>query len=68
MTPLHDKRIRELLEYLAALDARIAGPEDAAILEIARDAIVDELGRLAKADGLAVYRRGNTLEAVSMVG
>lgn len=68
MRPTTEKRIRKLLEHLEALDARCADPTEASICAIARDAIMDEIGRLARAHGLAVQRRGRMLEAVSMVG
>ena len=63
-----EKRVRELLRHLDTLEARDPRPEDEAIVVVARQAIVDELSRLVRADGLAVYRRGDSLEAVSMVG
>ena len=65
----HDNwtRIRELLDRLEALEARSLGHRDSET-SAARGAIFDELSRLARSQGLAIYRRGDTLEAVSMVG
>jgi hypothetical protein len=68
MTANDDTRLRELLQYLDALEARRPDPEDAAIHEVARNAIIDEVQRLARSDVLAVYRTegrtGQTLGAV----
>ena len=63
-----EKQVRQLLETLEALDARSRCPEERAIVAAEREAIVEELSRLVRADGLAVYRRGDSIEAVSMVG
>lgn len=68
MRPSHSTKIRELLRRLDDLEARRSAPEDAALIAAARETIFDELGRLAQAEGLAVYQRGETLDAVSMVG
>lgn len=67
MRPTSKDRIRELLQHLEALDAGDA-TIDSAVWTSARDAIFEELSRLVRADGLAVYRRGDTLEAVIMNG
>lgn len=61
-------KIRELLRHLEALEARKTQPHEAAVVAIAREAIFEELTRLARAGGLAVYRKGGTLDAVSMAG
>ena len=63
-----ERRIRRLLEHLEALDARRVDPAEGSIRSIAREAIIDEIGRLARAGGLTVQRRGQLLEAVSLVG
>ena len=63
-----DTRLRELLRYLDTLEARHPDPEEAAIHEVARDAIIEEVRRLTRSDVLAVYRSqgrsGHTLHAV----
>ena len=68
MKPSDELRIRELLQRLETLDAVRPRPEEAPILAVARNAIVDELTRVARQDYLAVYRKGNNLDAISMVG
>ncbi len=72
MRPSTDPQIVALLGCLAHLESRARrdrsarGP--APWVEDARAALLDEIGRLAMADGLAIERQGNTLVAVSMVG
>lgn len=56
MTPRDKQRIVDLLRRLEALESRRPTPEEASILAVAREAIVDELSRLARGDGLQVYR------------
>ncbi len=68
MRPSHSTKIRELLRQLDDLEAHRSAPEEAALVAAARDSIFDEVRRLALAEGLVVYRRGKTLDAVSMVG
>lgn len=68
MRPSDELRIRELLQRLATLEATQPTPEQASIVAVAHNAIVDELTRLARQDWLAVYRKGNSLDAISMVG
>jgi hypothetical protein len=57
-------RIRELLRHLEELDTRRPSPSEASIYQIARDAIIDELTRLARSDSLALYRQGKSLQAI----
>ncbi len=64
----NQKRIAELLDLLDDLDRRHPAPEAAPIHEVARQALLDELSRVAHADGLAIYRSGNTLDAISYAG
>jgi hypothetical protein len=66
--PSNQDRIRELLRHLDELRARQPQPHEDTVIAIAQDAIFDELGRLARAEGLTVFRSGELLDAVSMVG
>ena len=68
MKPSDQLRIRELLQRLETLEATRPTPEEAPIVAVAQNAIVDELTRLTRQDWLAVYRKGNSLDAISMVG
>jgi hypothetical protein len=68
VTSPNQDRIRELLRLLDAFERRETQPHEQSIVAIARAAIVDELARLSRADGLAVHRRGRTLDATQMVG
>ena len=68
--------IRELLDRLERLETEMASsnelsPRDVLcrpIRAVARDAIVDELSRLVREDWLSVYRRGDTIDAISLIG
>ena len=62
------QKIDELLRRLEALESSQPAPEVASIVEIAGAAIVDELSRLSHEDWLAVYRRGDNLDAIVMAG
>ena len=66
MRPRDEHRIRELLQRLECLDSRNPGPEEVAIIAVARNAIVDEMTRVLRQDWLAVYRKGGTLDAISL--
>lgn len=66
MRPRDEKRIRELLGRLEQLEAKRPLPEEAAIVAVARNAIVDEMTRVLREDWLAVYRKGDTLDAISL--
>ena len=66
MRPGDERRIRELLQRLERLDSRKPAPEEEAIVAVARDAIVEEMTRLLRQDWLAVYRKGGTLDAISL--
>ena len=66
MRPRDERRIRELLQRLECLDSRDPGPEEEAIVAVARNAIVDEMTRVLRQDWLAVYRKGGTLDAISL--
>ena len=68
MKPSDQLRIRELLQRLETLEITQPTPEEAPIVAVAQNAIVDELTRLTRQDWLAVYRKGNSLDAISMVG
>ena len=68
MPPSNCNRIQELLRDLDALDAGAGQKLDADVVAMARDRIFDELSQLAHAAGLTIYRRGETLDAISMVG
>lgn len=68
MTFKQRDRIHELLRRLEQLESTEPRPEEAAVLEVAKQAIVDELSRVAREDWLAVYRNGNSLDAVSLAG
>ena len=68
MRPSDELRIHELLQRLETLEATQPTPERTSIVAVAHNAIVDELTRLARQDWLAVYRKGNSLDAISMVG
>ena len=68
MKPSDQLRIRELLQRLETLETTQPTPEEAPIVAVAQNAIVDELTRLTRQDWLAVYRKGNSLDAISMVG
>ena len=67
MRPSDKRKIRELLQRLERLEARQPRPEEAPIVAVARNALVDEMTKLCREDWLAVYRKGNSLDAVSMV-
>jgi hypothetical protein len=67
MNPSDKKKIHELMERLEHLEAKQPRPEEAAIVAVAREALVDEMTRLWRQDWLAVYRKGDNLDAVSMV-
>ena len=49
------------------LEAKEPTPAEAAIVAVARSAIIDEMTRLLREDWLAVYRSGKTLNAISLV-
>lgn len=68
MRPSDELRIQELLQRLETLEATRPTPEEAPIVAVAHNAIVDELTRLTRQNWLAVYRKGNSLDAISMVG
>ena len=61
-------KVDALLERLDTLEAATPAPEQKAIFEVSRQAIMEELTRLLREDGLAVYRSGGNLDAVSMAG
>jgi hypothetical protein len=67
MNPRDKQRIIELLRRLEAIEARVPAPEEASIVAIARNAIVDELSRLARGDGLQVYREKGRLGMLGAV-
>ena len=67
MRPSDKERILELLQRLEHLEARQPRPEEAPIVAVARNAIVDEMTTIWRQDWLAVYRKGDSLDAVSMV-
>lgn len=63
-----ERRIQELLTHLEALEARRPKPEETSIVAVARQAIIDEISRLSRTrGGLSIRRRGDNLEAISMV-
>ncbi len=67
MRPSDKSKILELLQRLERLEARQPRPEEASIVAVARNALVDEMTKLCRQDWLAVYRKGDTLDAISMV-
>ena len=68
MSPANANRVQELLQHLDTLETRRTQPHEASVIAVAREAIFEELTKLARAEGLVIYRRGETLDAVSMVG
>ena len=60
------ERVQELLRRLERLESRRPAPEEATIHAIAQEAIVEEISRLVRTNGLAVYRSGGTLGVVSL--
>lgn len=59
-------KIEELLKHLDRLDAATPAPEQKAIVEVSRLAIMDELTRVLREGGLSVYRSGANLDAISL--
>jgi len=66
MEKQRQSKVDELLKRLDTLEAAKPAPEQKAIFEVARTAIMDELTRLLREGGLAVYRSGRNLDAISM--
>lgn len=62
------KTIADLLDRLDALESRTPSPDQAPIHAVARQALIDELSRVAHEDWLAVYRSGDSIDAVSYAG
>ena len=68
--------IRELLDRLERLETEMASskglsPRDVLcqpLRAVARVAIIDELSRIAREDWLSVYRHGNSIDAISLIG
>ncbi len=66
---MHDtdrQRVLDLLSRLKRLETAVPAPEEEAIHQVARQAIVDEISRLVHADSLAVYRNGDGIDVVSL--
>ncbi len=59
------QKISDLLERLETLEAGASAHSDGPIAAVAREAIVDELSRLTRRDWLAVYRTGDTIDAIN---
>ena len=59
-------KIEELLQHLDRLDATTPTPEQRSILEVSRQAVMDELSRLLREDGLDIYQSGGNLGAISL--
>ncbi len=61
-------KVDELLKRLDLLEATKPTAEQQAIFEVARQAIMDDLTRLLREGGLAVYSSGKNLDAISLTG
>ncbi|MHC5066336.1 MAG: hypothetical protein ACYTG5_20455 [Planctomycetota bacterium] len=68
MRSQRQSKVDELLKRLDRLEATKPSPEQKAIFEVARQAIMDELTRLLREEGLAVYSSGGNLDAISLAG
>ena len=60
------QRLLDLMSHLEQLEANEPAPGEEAIHQVAQQAIVDEISRIVRRDWLAVYRKGNSIDAISL--
>ncbi len=60
------QRVLDLMGHLERLEADEPTPGEESVHQIAQRAIIDEISRLVRRDWLAVYRKGDSIDVISM--